>query len=142
MDYNALAKEFFHSIRMTGKGPFQKKVEDVSHGERRILGFLMEDNGVTAGELSEKLCLTTPRVASTLNSLSKKNFIERHRDVSDKRVVIVKITDIGKTFMEAEFEKAMEIMIKTFEQLGEHDSMEFVRIMKRIHEIHQSNEMQ
>ena len=101
MDYRALANELVSNMTKSPKMPFQKKVDDLSQGEKRILGYLtfFKNEGASSGELSEKLFLSTPRVASALNSLSKKGFIERNRDENDKRIVIVTITEAGKSFM-------------------------------------------
>jgi MarR family transcriptional regulator, organic hydroperoxide resistance regulator len=136
MDYRALANELISNMTKNPKMPFQKKVDDLSHGERRILGFLtFWKNEATSGELSEKLFLSTPRVAAALNSLSKKGFIERNKDENDKRIVIVTITDAGKSFMMEEHEEALSMLEKTLQKLGEKDAKEFVRILKRISEI-------
>lgn len=136
MDYRALANELISNMTKNPKMPFQKKVDDLSHGERRILGYLtfFKNGGASSGELSEKLFLSTPRVASALNSLSKKGFIERNRDENDKRIVIVMITDAGKSFMMEEHEEALSMLERTLQKLGEKDAMEFVRIIKRITE--------
>lgn len=140
MDYKALANELFLNMIKTPKLPFQKKVDDLTQGERRILGYLtFEKNGVTSGEISEKMYLSTPRVASALNSLSKKGFIERNKDANDKRIVIVTITDTGRSFVMEEHEQAMAIMEKTLRKLGEQDAQEFVRIIKRIKEINEED---
>lgn len=136
MDYRALADEMVSSMMKSPKKPFQKKVDDLSHGERRILGFLhFFQNGVPSGELSEKLFLSTPRVASALNSLSKKGFIERNREEDDKRIVIVTITEAGKSFVMEEKDEAISMLENTLKKLGEQDAKEFVRIIKRITEI-------
>ncbi|SDM44249.1 MarR family winged helix-turn-helix transcriptional regulator [Bacillus sp. OK048] len=134
MDYNALANELVRNMTKSPKMPFQKKVDDISQGERRILGYLtfFKTEGASSGELSEKLFLSTPRVASALKSLSKKEFIERNRDENDKRIVIVTITIAGKSFMLEEHEKAISMLEKTLEKLGEKDAQEFVRILNRI----------
>jgi MarR family transcriptional regulator, organic hydroperoxide resistance regulator len=142
MDYKPLAEELFHIMTRTAKLPFQKKVDDLSHGERRILGYLtFGKNGVPSGDLSESLDLTTPRVASALNSLAKKGYIERNRDENDKRVVIVSITESGKSYMMEEYNKLISMMQQTLERLGENDSKELIRIIKRIKEItHEMND--
>lgn len=141
MDYNGLANELFQNMIKTRKKSFHKKVDEISHGERKILGYLtFRKNGVTSGELSEHLDLSTPRVASALNSLSKKSFIERNKDEKDKRIVIVNITEQGKSFVMEEHEEAMAVLEKILEKLGEQDAKEFVRITKRIQEI--SNEIE
>jgi MarR family transcriptional regulator, organic hydroperoxide resistance regulator len=118
------------------KMQFQKKVDDLSQGERRILGYLtFWKDSVASGELSERLFLSTPRVASALKSLSKKGFLERNRDENDKRIVIVTITEAGKTFVMEEHEEAISMLEKTLQKLGEKDAREFVRILNRITEI-------
>lgn len=140
MDYKLLAEEMFHILTRTAKLPFQKKVDDLSHGERRILGYLtFGKNGVPSGDLSDKLGLTTPRVASALNSLAKKGFIERNKDEIDKRMVIVTITEPGKSFIMEEYNKLISMMQQTLQKLGEKDAQEFIRIIKRIKDI--TNEM-
>jgi MarR family transcriptional regulator, organic hydroperoxide resistance regulator len=141
MDYKALANELFQNMIRTRKKSFYKKVDEVSHGERKILGYLTYGkNKVTSGELSEYLDLSTPRVASALNSLSKKGFIKRKKDEQDKRVVIVNITESGKSFVKEEHEEAMGALEKILEKLGEQDAREFVRITKRIQEISNKKE--
>jgi MarR family transcriptional regulator, organic hydroperoxide resistance regulator len=141
MDYKALANELFQNMIRTRKKSFYKKVDEVSHGERKILGYLTYGkNKVTSGELSEYLDLSTPRVASALNSLSKKGFIKRKKDEQDKRVVIVNITESGKSFVKEEHEEAMGALEKILEKLGEQDAREFVRITKKIQEISNENE--
>jgi len=136
MDYRELAEELLRNMTRTAKMPFQKKVEDISLGEKKILGFLaFAKRSATSGELSEALYLTTPRVASALNSLSKKGFIQRSRDANDKRIVIVTITEEGTHFMEEERKEALMMIEQTLEKLGEHDAKEFVRILKRITDI-------
>ncbi|MEC1521557.1 MarR family winged helix-turn-helix transcriptional regulator [Neobacillus niacini] len=136
MDFRALANDLLINMMKHPKMPFQKKVDDLSNGEKRILGYLvLWKKGVTSGEISEKLYLSTPRVASALNSLSKKGFIERNRDEQDKRIVIVTITEAGHKFVMAEYEEALSMLESTFQKLGENDAKEFVRIIKRITEI-------
>ena len=68
MDYKALAIELVRNMTKSPRMPFQKKVDDISQGERRILGYLtfFKNGGASSGELSEKLFLSTPRVASAL----------------------------------------------------------------------------
>jgi DNA-binding MarR family transcriptional regulator len=125
----------------TRKQAFHKKVDDLSLGERKILGYLtFGKNGVTSGVLSEHLHLSTPRVASALNSLSKKGYIERNKDNQDKRMVIVTITESGKDFVREEHEEALGTLEQILHKLGEQDAKEFVRIVKRIKEITNESE--
>jgi len=142
MDYRELAIELFINMRKIAKMPIQKKIGDITQGEMMILGYLIsKKDGVSAGELSEKLDLTTPRVASALNSLSKKGFIERSRNPSDKRIVIVNITAAGKKIILERREEAVSMAEQLLQKLGERDASELIRIMKRINEIKNQNEL-
>ncbi|MGG0719895.1 MarR family transcriptional regulator [Robertmurraya massiliosenegalensis] len=141
MTYKELANELFDTMKKIIHKPFQKKVEDITQGERRILGFLtLEGDGLTAGELSEKLHFSTPRIASVLKSLEKKGYIMRDRDPKDKRFVVVHITETGKSFVLEEHEKAMRMLEEILKNLGEKDTKELIRIMSRIVEITNKSE--
>lgn len=56
-------------------------------------------NGLTAGEIAKTFHVSTARVASMLNSLEAKNYVVRKKDLNDKRITIVLITDSGKDFL-------------------------------------------
>ncbi|AYC28437.1 MarR family winged helix-turn-helix transcriptional regulator [Paenisporosarcina cavernae] len=139
MNYSKLAEELMESMIRVRKLSLNKQLDNVSFGERKILAYLhYHNNGATSGELSEKLDLTTPRVASTLKSLEKKAFIKRVQDPSDKRVVIVTVTKEGREFVKREREEAQTALSYLLQELGEEDSKDFTRIMKRIATIKES----
>lgn len=141
MIYKELANELFNTMKKIMHKPFQKKVEDITQGERRILGYLTsEGDRLRAGELSEKLHFSTPRVASVLKSLEKKGFIERVQDPKDKRVVVVHITEAGKNFVLEEHEKALMMLEELLKKLGEKDTKELIRILSRINDITNKSE--
>ncbi len=56
-------------------------LDEFNCGEIGVLSMLAFDqNPVTAGELSEKLNVTTARIARILNSLESKQYIRRKND--------------------------------------------------------------
>lgn len=136
MDFKELAFELLVTMKNTFKMPIHEKIGGISQGEMRLLGHIMfRGVGVTAGELSEQLGFTTPRVASALNSLSKKGYIERSRNPEDKRMVIVQVTDEGKDFLIKRRQEVVGMTEQMLEKLGENDAKELIRILKRINEI-------
>jgi MarR family transcriptional regulator, organic hydroperoxide resistance regulator len=60
-------------------------------------------------------------------------------DKNDKRMVIVTITESGKSFMMEEYNKLISMTQQTLQKLGEKDAQELIRIIKRIKDI--TNEM-
>ena len=133
MYYKQLAKEFFDFLVITNAGPVgPPDPKEYSKGEMGILIYLtFQKDGVTSGQLSEALQVSTGRVASALKSLEKKQLIIRRTDGVDKRKVNVYITDKGKQNTLKKHEEAIEQMEKSLQKLGEEDAKIFIELSKR-----------
>ena len=132
MDMENLAKELFPCFGEFQKGLI-KKMQDVSQGEVPMLGFLMMENReCTPTELSEKLSLSTARIANTLNALEKKGLIRRVHDSNDRRKVFVSITKQGQTLSQERMKEAICDLQALLEDLGEEDAVAYVRLMKKV----------
>lgn len=136
MDFEELArKQVLHAIH---SAPPQAETAQklFSRGEVRMAGFLYSGHdGVTAGELSALLGVSTARVAATLKSLEKKEIVCRSRDPKDHRRVLVYLTPRGRAAAEARFEKAVRTLAEAYRRLGEADTREFLRLSRRMDEI-------
>ncbi|MDQ0156311.1 MarR family winged helix-turn-helix transcriptional regulator [Robertmurraya andreesenii] len=132
MDYQELAKELFHIMRKSRRPPMDEPMK-YSRGEMGMLHYLhFTKDGVTSGELSESFSISTGRVASALKSLEKKGLIVRRTDSSDKRKVLVFITDSGKEVVVEAHHHAIAMTEKMLRRLTEEDAKEFVRLIKII----------
>lgn len=127
-----MAKQLFMLVGLMQREPI-KKMQKVSQGEMAMLGFLMYEKSETnPKELSKRFNLSTARVANTLNSLERKEYIKRVHDSSDRRKVMVYITEKGKeVFTEAEKE-ALNEFSKLLSYLGENDSLCLLEIIDKI----------
>lgn len=133
-EYEALAKELMHSIDQHKKAPPHERISASMRGEMAVLRLLEhETQPLTAGEISRKLGMTTPRIAAVLGSLEKKGMILREADEHDKRRIQVTLTPQGSGFCQQKKEHALKDMTRLLTQLGSEDAHHFVRIMKRIH---------
>ena len=105
MNNEEMAKQLFMLVGLMQREPI-KKMQKVSQGEMAMLGFLTYEKSETnPKELSERFNLSTARVANTLNSLERKEYIKRVHDSFDRRKVMVYITEKGKeVFTETEKE--------------------------------------
>jgi MarR family transcriptional regulator, organic hydroperoxide resistance regulator len=131
-DYKELASELFEFIAKTHKPPFEEPTT-FSRGEMGILIYLnFKTEGVTSGELSEYLSVSTGRVATALKSLEKKGLIVRSTDISDKRRVIVFITDAGRKTLMERHQEAIEKTAEMLQKLNIEDAKEFIRLVKII----------
>lgn len=72
----------------------------------KVLGFtvsqcyclleLLDEEGITMQELSERMNLNTSTMTRIVDKLVRDGFVERNRSQLDRRVVIVQLTDEGR----------------------------------------------
>lgn len=133
MDYTSLAEELLGQLIKNSKLEYHRDAEDFSQGEMRILSYLYFE---CDGECSCKLCraigMTTPRLSAALSGLERKNLIERITDADDRRRIHVYITAKGRDLVLSRRKKAIALIGRTLEALGEADAKEYVRIMEKI----------
>ena len=133
--YEALAQELMRSLDQRIKSPPQEEISAAMRGEMAVLRLLgREAKPLPAGEISRTLSMTTSRIAAVLGSLEKKDMILRQADKTDKRRVLVTLTQKGDAFCLKRRQEVMEHITEMLQYLGEEDAAHFVRIMKRTHE--------
>lgn len=74
----------------------QIKVYDFTSTQCYSLLELEKNNEMTMFDLSEKMNLNTSTMTRIVDKLVKRNLIERKRDASDRRIVLVSLTEEGK----------------------------------------------
>ena len=138
--YEELAHRFFEEMRQYKE--FRPRQDDVSalmRGEMAVLRLLDdEQRRVSAGDLSRLLEMTTSRVAAVLNSLEKKGLIERCADAADRRRVLVALTERGGALCARKKEAARKRLAAVFERLGQEDTDQFIRLIRRSAQISES----
>lgn len=134
MNYQELAEELFEFMVTIKSRPMPPPpdLRGLSRGEMGILVYLMHvKDGVSAGELSKNLQLTTGRIAATLKTLEKKTFIERRADASDGRKVLVYITALGKEIIQNKKKEVLAHLTKNLEKFSIEEAEQFVQLMKK-----------
>lgn len=92
-------------------------------------------DGVTAGQISEVLKVSTARVAALLKKMEEKELITREHGGVDARVVIVRLTEHGTETvreMRANMYRQVELLI---DEIGEERLLEFVDIAVEIQSV-------
>jgi len=59
--------------------------------DSKTLSVLMQEGGMTAGQLATRLCLTSGAVTSVLDRLESREFIRRTHDPDDRRKVVIEL---------------------------------------------------
>lgn len=141
MKEEELAEFLFQQLRANDSVSLVEILNEFNRGEIGVLSYLAFDKDeTTAGELSEKLKVTTARIASILNSLENKEYIKRREDQLDKRKTVVVITDKGKKLATDTKKELISKIIKVVKEIGHDEIQEYVRIALKIREVLNSQE--
>jgi DNA-binding MarR family transcriptional regulator len=133
MDYRKLAEDFMQKMFLLSKARPQRKIHESMKGEAFVLHFLEHQGGcVQPSELSNSMGISTARIAAALNNLERKGMITRRIDTSDRRRILVDLTEAGKAQAEAQRQEILEHTACLLSMLGEEDAREYVRLTGRM----------
>ncbi len=93
------------------------------------------DGPVQPNEISRFMNISTARMAAALNGLERKGMLTRRIDPSDRRRILVELTEEGRRYTDEQRLEMLGHLTQVIERLGEHDAVEFVRIMGRVADI-------
>jgi len=132
MNYKKVAAEFI-DMRMPGghsHRPFTK-YQLFTKGELFTLRYLMHTSGeATPGDIAKVTCTSSARIATILNSLESKGYIERNADPNDRRRVLITVTDNGRDIFTKERDELVAMIASILRRMGERDTKEFVRLFR------------
>ena len=111
--------------------------KDMTRSEYELLGMLvmrLEGNqkALSISEISNFLQITPAGVTHLINPLEEKGLIERLKDPSDRRVVLVGITEKGIGIAEDLMAEVQEKLVGLIEFLGEDDSRKLIDLMNKV----------
>lgn len=136
MDTEEIAEILFQKLNSSTSNSLTGSLTEFNRGEIGVLSYLaFNKDETTAGELSEKLNVTTARIASILNSLENKEYIKRKEDNFDKRKTLVSITIKGKELATITKKEIIEKIKKVVEEIGYDEIKNYVRIALKIRNI-------
>ena len=136
MKTEEFAEFLFNQLKPTNARSLTDALNNFSRGEVGVLSYLVFDKSeASAGELSEKLNVSTARIASILNSLENKKYITRKIDSLDKRKTLVVITEKGKELAISTKKEIIDMLLKVIAEVGYDDIKEYVRILQKIRNV-------
>ena len=126
----------FSEIIAGGQKNVMENFQRAHKGELFVLQYLSSRNAaVFPYELSAALQASTARVSALLGALEKKKQIERDIDKSNRRNILVNITDAGHERVKTEMRIIKESIYLIFSEMGETETAEFLRLTQRFSEL-------
>ena len=144
MDLNSVLNELlvklFHNIndieeQMIRTGDYK----DVTANDMHVMEAIGIDERKNMTTVAKALHVTTGTLTISINSLVKKNYVERERSEEDRRVVLVSLTPKGQQAF-LHHQRFHEQMIETIvEQLSEEEQRVMEKALDRINQFFLSN---
>lgn len=133
MDYTALAAQLLSVQASLLQVPASQQLSRMVKGELFVLNYLLtHEKIIHPKELSEKMSVSTARIASLLNHMEEKNLIMRSTDPDDNRQVVVVLTEEGKNQIHQIRANVISRVASMLESLGPEDAKEYIRIQEKI----------
>lgn len=99
-----------------------------------ILKLLLEVDGMTQKELTEKLQITSSSCGALIIKLEQGGYLERRTNPNDKRTFDVCLTDSGRALGEKYKEKSVVAMEKWMPNLTEQEREQLYTLLGKLHE--------
>lgn len=133
-DFRALAQEVLEEFGALGRR-MGSRMQNARRGEHGVIHALAcSASPLTPSELATLGHLSSARVANVLRSLEEKGLVIREHSQADRRRVTVSLTEAGRAEdkrHKAEFEELASVFLA---QLGEKDTREMLRILRRVNQ--------
>ncbi|MEG1583984.1 MAG: MarR family transcriptional regulator [Anaerovorax sp.] len=93
-----------------------------SGGNINLLSMIdKQGTGISMTDLSLLTCVSKPNMTIMADKLCADGYIERHADSNDRRIVLISITDKGRTRLNAHREKVTQFVNAQLMRLEESD---------------------
>ena len=105
---------------------------NISIPQYTLLSFLNQTTGITMSRLAELMEHTSPATTGLVDRLVSSGLVERFGNPTDRRQVLVKITDKGRDLVEKIKANIVSQILEIAKELSEEDMQAWVRIYKTI----------
>lgn len=135
MDYDEVARKLIVYSRSLAKGSLSA-AGGANVGETLVLQYLSSADGdVIPSKIAKKLGLSRARMSHILDALETKGYVMRRTDPSDRRRVLVSITESGRDYAAKKNAESVALLSNQLSSLGEHDAQELVRILNKAYSL-------
>ncbi|MCB0663767.1 MAG: MarR family transcriptional regulator [Saprospiraceae bacterium] len=122
----------YRIIRLRFLQAFKECGVDITTEQWVILDSLYHHEGLSQTELAAMSFKDAPTTSRIIDHLCQKGFASRIRSETDRRAVVVNITDKGKTTYEHLLPSVKDLRQIGWEGLSEEDYESFLRIMNQV----------
>lgn len=97
-----------------------------------ILREIVARDGITASQVAQNITLSPATVSNVIERMEHRQLIHRHRSASDKRRVLLYLTDEGRSLLDKAPQPLQEDFIEKFQALDDWEQSLLLSSMQRI----------
>ncbi len=125
------SKEILEIMFQQSEAPkFDIKVD----GKRFVLGTLAKKGKMKSQDLADELKVSTARIAVIINSLEHDGLVRREKDLSDKRLTFISLTEKGQSLTDEMYNRMLKAIDSVLNRVGEENFMTFIKVAEVIKE--------
>jgi DNA-binding MarR family transcriptional regulator len=136
LNSDKLTEKIFETFDSINVETLFEKLKFSLKGENMLLAILNNTGGeCSLSTITKNFGFTAARLSAVIKSLEVKGFVERRQNEKDKRKSTVALTSEGAVQFLRYRQEAIANALVIIEELGEEDVCEFLRIIRKISDI-------
>lgn len=140
MDYSIKVEEFMRVVNDYNKVKEKRKVAVPDKGIMAVMGRLYNNKEMYSCQLAKELNISRARLSLIVKKLKEKKYITSRCPITDRRKMLIKITDEGVRVVKETYNKALNNLKRLFEKLGEDKTNLMISLMSDITQIYKEDE--
>lgn len=120
---------FSRRFKMAGSMATDPPLNEV---DKQMLYYVAEHHDCSPTDVARFLSVPATTLTSVADRLVKKKLLERHRAETDRRAVVLHLTDSGKQLVDTLMAAYMDMYRTLLEPLAPTEQDEFIRIITKI----------
>lgn len=133
------AEEFMKLLWQFNRMRSERNIPQPDKGCMAVMSTLFVHKEMYAHQLAKELGLSRARLSSIVKTLKAKKLITCRLLLTDKRKILIKMTDEGKRLVDETYQRIIGRVTKIFDKLGIEKSKVSLEILKDILKIYEDD---
>jgi MarR family 2-MHQ and catechol resistance regulon transcriptional repressor len=110
----------------------RNSIGDLTYSQFAVLEALYHLGHLTQGEVSCKILKSTSNLTTVIDNLERDGLVRRERDVNDRRVIHIHLTEVGKNKIEAVLPAHVAALVDEFQVLSASEQEMLGKLCKKL----------
>ena len=117
---------------LLGRLAERNTIGDLTYSQFAVLEALYHLGSLTQGEVGSKILKSTSNITTVIDNLERTGLVRRERDVKDRRVIHIHLTEAGSDKIEAVFPGHVAALVEEFSVLSASEQETLGELCKKL----------